>query len=149
MNEQTTATKYLALDPGETTGWCCFSEEGEILTYGQYKQADQTKELTRLITSDLLAVICEDYRNFAWKQQTKWSRNQTSKNIGAIEMICEMRQVPLHLQPANIKTIGYKWLGLGEAPSNHSISHQFDAMVHGGYWLISTGKIPQNYYLTS
>lgn len=128
-------TKYIALDPGETTGWAAFDKEGQILAMGQFKQKEQSKWLDENITSNLLAVIVEDYRNYSWQKQKKWSRNQTSKNIGAIEMICELRNVPYFLQPANVKKIGYKWAGLGEAPSNHAISHQYDAVAHGTYWL--------------
>jgi hypothetical protein len=125
---------YIALDPGETTGWAKFNDVGEVIAYGQYTQAEQTGWLTKNIT-DLKAVIIEDYRNYSWEKQKRWSRNQTSKNIGGIEMICEMRKIPYFLQPANIKSIGYKWAGLGAAPTNHSISHQFDAVAHGVYWL--------------
>lgn len=130
---------YVALDPGETTGWATFDENGEVLKYGQFHQTEQTKVLTELIHDKVKAVIIEDYQNYAWKQQKRWSRNQTSKNIGAIEMLCEMRNIPYHLQPANIKSIGYKFAGLGEAPSNHSISHQYDAVAHGTYWLRVNG----------
>lgn len=130
---------YLALDPGETTGWATFDHQGKPLAMGQFAQSEQTKQLTALIHSDLKAVIVEDYRNFGWKEQKKWSQNQTSKNIGAIEMLCELRGVPYHLQPANIKKIGYMWAGLGAAPSNHKISHQYDAHVHGVYWLRTNG----------
>lgn len=128
-------TKYIALDPGETTGWAKFDEQGECIGFGQFTQAEQTKWLNDSITSEVLCVIVEDYKNYAWQKQKKWSRNQTSKNIGAIEMICELRGVPYYLQPANVKSIGYKWAGLGEAPSAHHISHQFDAVAHGTYWL--------------
>lgn len=131
--------RYLALDPGETTGWALFDEQGEILKYGQFKQSEQNQWLSDNLTSDLKAVIVEDYKNFGWKQQKRWSRNQTSKNIGAIEMLCELRRVPYFLQPSSDKAIGYKWAGLGQAPSNHAISHQFDAVAHGTYWLRSRG----------
>lgn len=129
---------WLALDPGETTGWATFDREGQLIKYGQFKQKEQTKVLTELIHSNLQGVICENYKNFAWKRQKNWSTNQTSKNIGAIEMLCELRQVPLHLQEANIKSIGYLWAGI-EPPKNHSISHQFDAYVHGVYFLRKQG----------
>ena len=129
---------YLALDPGETTGYATFDAEGELITIGQFKQKDQTKELTRLIDPSLTAVICEDYRNFAWKRQKNWSNNQTSKNIGGIEMLCELRSVPLHFQQPNIKSIGYKWAGI-EPPKNHAVSHGPDAYVHGVYWLRTHG----------
>jgi hypothetical protein len=130
---------YLALDPGEVTGWALFDEQGEILKFGQFGQGRQTAWLTTNLTENLKAVIIEDYRNYANKRQKNWSRNQTSKNIGAIEMLCEMRSVPYFLQPANIKSIGYKWAGLVEAPSNHAISHQYDAVVHGVYFLRTKG----------
>ena len=131
--------KYLALDPGETTGWAKFNKDGVIIEYGQYVQGEQTKWLTENLTSDLEAVICEEYRIYNPKRQKRWSRNETSKNEGAIQLLCEMRQVPFHLQPANVKAIGYKWAGLGQAPSNHAISHQFDAVAHGTYWLRQKG----------
>jgi hypothetical protein len=130
---------YIALDPGDTTGWAAFDERGSLLSYGQFYKRNQTEWLTDNISSNLKAVIIEDYTNFGWKQQKKWSKNQTSKNIGAIEMLCELRNVPYFLQPPNIKAIGYKWAGLGEAPTNHSISHQYDAIAHGTYWLRSKG----------
>lgn len=126
---------YLALDPGETTGWAKFDANGEILSMGQYKQGDQTQWLTEHLTSELKAVICEEYRIYNQQKQKRWSRNQTSKNEGAIQLLAEMRGVPFHLQPANVKAIGYKWAGLGQAPSNHAISHQYDAVAHGTYWL--------------
>lgn len=126
---------YLALDPGETTGYAKFDQEGILQEFGQFTQAEQAKWLNDHVPTELLGVIVEDYKNYAWQKQKRWSRNQTSKNIGAIEMICELRGVPYFLQPAHVKSIGYKYAGLGEAPTNHSISHQYDAIAHGTYWL--------------
>lgn len=131
---------YVALDPGETTGWAKFDETGEILALGHVTQMDLAKWLDVHIVRGLKAVIIEEYRNYAHKQQRKWSRNQTSKNEGAIEQVCNMREIPFFLQPASVKVIGYKMAGLGAAPSNHSISHQYDAVAHGVYWL-TTRKI--------
>lgn len=130
---------YLALDPGETTGYAFFNEQGEVTDMGQFKQKDQQEWLADNITPEIKAVVCEDYRNHGWKQQKKWSRNQTSKNIGAIEMICSLRNVPCYLQPNTVKKIGYMWGGLKGPPSNHSISHQYDAYAHGIYWLQQNG----------
>lgn len=131
--------KYLAIDPGETTGWATFDDKGVIIEWGQVIQTDLHKWLDKTITSDLGAVISEEYRIYSSRRQRQWSRNQTSKNEGAIEALCSIRGVPFFLQPANIKKIGYKWAGLGAAPSNHSISHQFDAVAHGTYWLRMRG----------
>lgn len=130
---------YLAIDPGETSGWASFNAKGIILAMGQFKQAEQNKWLDENIKATLKEVIIEDYKNYSWQQQKKWSKNQTSKNIGAIEMICELRGVPYYLQGAHVKKIGYKFAGLGEAPTNHAISHQYDAVAHGTYRLRTTG----------
>jgi hypothetical protein len=47
--------------------------------------------------------------------------------------------VPLTLQPATAKNSGYLWAGLSSAPTNHAISHQYDAVAHGIYWLQVNG----------
>jgi hypothetical protein len=135
---------YVALDPGETTGWAVFDEFGSLITMGQFKLDQQTEILTELIsnTPNLKVVICEDYRNHGFagaRAQKRWSRNQTSKNIGKIELLAELRNVPYVLQQNTVKAVGYAWGGLDGPPSNHSISHQYDAYAHGIYWLQSNG----------
>lgn len=134
-----TEPSYLALDPGDTTGFAFFDERGLLLKMGQFKQDVEMQWLNDNLKPELKAVIIEDYKNYAWKKQKNWSRNTTSKLIGKIEMTCEMRTVPYYLQQANVKSIGYLYAGLGEAPSNHSISHQYDAVAHGTYWLRVNG----------
>lgn len=135
--------KYLAVDPGETTGWALFDAQGVVLAMGQFKQVEQNKWLQAVVTNNLNMVICEDYRNHGFTQQKKWSRNQTSKNIGSLEMLCDLVGVPITLQPNTVKGIGYLWGGMSEgAPSNHSISHQYDAWAHGIYWLQQNGVRP-------
>jgi hypothetical protein len=129
---------YIAIDPGETSGWAGFDEKGVIQEFGQFTQDEQNKWLDANIKPTVKMVIVEEYRNY--KGGTfKGQKNQTSKNIGAIEMICELRGVPYTRQPANIKTIGYKFAGLGEPPKNHAISHQYDAVAHGTYYLRVNG----------
>ena len=130
---------YIALDPGETTGWAGFDGKGVIQKFGQFTQDEQTKWLDEHIVEGVLMVIIEEYRNY--KGGTfQGQKNQTSKNIGAIEMICELRGVPYTRQPANIKKIGYKFAGMPDGPpSDHRISHQYDAVAHGTYYLRVNG----------
>jgi hypothetical protein len=134
-----TEPAYLALDPGETTGWAKFDINGELLAYGQFKQAEQTKWITDNMSSTLKGVICEEYRIYNPKKQKRWSRNQTSKNEGAFELLAALRNIPFYLQPANVLSIGLKYAGIGELPSNHAISHQYCAIAHGTYWLRTNG----------
>jgi hypothetical protein len=129
------SSAYLAIDPGHTIGWATFDVKGSILNMGQVKMEHFNREFEVLLHSDLKAVITEDYRNHPWMKQKGWGRNETSKIIGKIELLADLRGVPMHLQPNTHKAIGYKWAGLKEAPTNHSISHQYDAVAHGVYWL--------------
>lgn len=131
-------SRFLAIDPGETTGWAEFDEDGFGIGLGQVKQIGLTKFLTDHVHSELKAVICEDYKNHGFTQQKRWSRNQTSKNIGKIEVFAELHGVTVILQPNTVKGIGYMWSGI-DPPSNHGISHQYDAYVHGVYYLQSNG----------
>lgn len=128
---------YLAIDPGHTIGFACFDAQGNIINYGQVNMDHFQRDFDKLLHSGLLHVIVEDYRNHGWTQQKRWGRNETSKIIGKIELLAEMRGVPLTLQANTVKPIGYKWAGLKEPPKNHDISHQFDAIAHGVYWLQS------------
>lgn len=132
---------YVAIDPGETTGWATFDEKGKLLQMGQYKMHEQNEALKAIIHPAVLMVIIEDYKNHGWTQQKRWSRNQTSKNIGKIELYCDLFGVKYHLQPNTVKGMGYKYQGT-EPPKNHAISHQFDAAAHGVYWLQQNGIRP-------
>lgn len=134
MPEEAPKARYLALDPGDTIGWATFDENGRELSMGQFRYEKFLQEIEDLLTSELTHVIIEDYRNYGHKQQKRWSNNNTSKVIGKIELLCELRGVPFTKQMANCYGIGAKWGGF-EIPSNHSISHQFVAIAHGIYWL--------------
>jgi hypothetical protein len=134
---------YLAIDPGDMTGWAKFDENGKILEYGQVSEAEFMEWITENVHENLKHVICEDfllYQHKAMSQTNSRARKmKTSKKIGQLEMTCQLRGVPITLQPASNKPIGYMWGGLGEAPSNHSISHQFDAYAHGVFFLQKNG----------
>jgi len=132
---------YLAIDPGETAGWATFNAKGEVVQIGQYTVAEQNKALKLLIKPGLKKVIIEDYKNHGWTNQKKWSRNQTSKNIGKTELACDLNNVPYVLQPNTAKGMGFMYLGI-EEPKNHAIGHQFVAMAHGVYWLQNNGIRP-------
>ncbi len=138
MTEQ---SSYLAIDPGETIGWATFRDNGTVLAIGQTRFETFVKDFQELIHPDLKQVITEEYKNYGHKQQRKWSKNNTSKVIGKIEVLCELAGVGLTMQPANNYRIGAMWGGF-EIPTDHSISHQYVAAAHGIYYLQSIGVRP-------
>lgn len=131
-------SRYLAIDPGETIGWATFDDAGWLLEMGQSRFENFTEDFGTLLHSELRHVIVEDYRNYGHMQQKRWSRNDTSKVIGKIELLADLRGVPVTLQPANKYSIGAMWGGF-DIPKNHSISHQFVAAAHGVFWLQTNG----------
>lgn len=134
--------RYAAFDPGDTWGWATFNGVGDVIAMGQFPWKGDVQTINNLLEDHIVGVICEDYRNFAWMQQKKWSRNQTSKGIGKLETLCELKKIPIVLQPSNVLEVGLMWAGLGKLPSNHSISHQYSAVGHGVYWLQQNGIRP-------
>lgn len=132
--------KYLALDPGDTFGFAEFGKDGNLINMGQERDANFVRWSDQHITSDLDTVIVEDYKLIPGKKSRgqAWSRMNTSKQIGKIELMCDMRGVKFVLQPNNKYPIGAMWGGF-EIPSNHSISHQYVAAAHGIFYLQENG----------
>jgi hypothetical protein len=99
-------TRVLAFDPGETTGVACI-QNGCVLRYDQVV----TKPVGpgAFILADIIELaepailICEDYKVYSWKSnEHKWASIHTLRLIGAIEYICHMRALQLHLEMAQV-----------------------------------------------
>lgn len=133
---------YLAIDPGDTSGWATFDDQGKLTGMGQFREGEFVKEISELLHSDLLHVIIEDYVLFKHKamaQTNSRGRNlSTAKMVGKIEMLAELKEVPYTKQESRVYPIGAMWGGF-EIPSNHSISHQYVAAAHGIYYLQQNG----------
>lgn len=135
--------EYLAFDPGNTTGWAGFDKEGNIVEMGSFKafidgKYKQNPKFRELINSNIKHIVVEDYVNYGYTQQKRWSRNDTSKIIGVIETLAQIEDIPLELQKSSVRGIGYKWMG-AEQPSNKAMSHEWDAAAHGVYFFTKIG----------
>lgn len=143
----TPSVKYLALDPGKTTGWATFDAEGIGVAYGQAN----IKELYELLGSTEATVfIVEDFELFPWKSKDMpFDTLVACRIIGAIDYAASLKNAEVILQKPTIKTIGYKWAGITK-PSNHTISHGPDAYVHGVYYLQKNNiRVPQQGRVTN
>lgn len=127
--------KYLALDPGGTTGYAVFNETGDLEGIGEVFNRDELRDLLNDTKPTL--VICED-----WKTNPNISfgnnRMETVRIIGQIEEWCSTHNTIIVLQPNTIKSIGYRWAGKSKS-KNKALSHRLDAYVHGVYYLQKNG----------
>ena len=126
---------YLALDPGETTGFAAFDAKGDSTEIGEvFSDAELDDLLDRLSPT---VVIVED-----WIQNPHahmgGNKQLTARTIGSVESWARRHNAKVVLQPNTIKSIGYMWAGISKAKAK-SMSHRADAYVHGVYYLQRQG----------
>ena len=123
----------LVVDPGDTTGYALFEEDGELHLKGQ---ADFDKFLDFLLNNNFDSIVVEDYRLRKGKQaQQTGSRFQAVQVIGALKNVARQEQIPFELASVQAKTLGSMYSGV-KPPSDHKKSHEIDAYNIGIYWLV-------------
>lgn len=142
--------RLLALDPGETTGWCLF-KQGQLFHWGQqdckkpgYKTAipDGNAILKLFADTQPTVVVCEDYRIYAQKSETHIGKTLfTPKLIGMIDLHCEMQNLPVTYQMASAakgfcKDDKLKRWGFYE----EGLKHSRDAIRHACYFLLFNNR---------
>lgn len=128
----------LFVDPGDTTGYAIFEEDGELLTKGQ---ADFDKFLDFLIQNTFDRIVVEDYRLRKGKQaQQTGSRFQAVQVIGALKYVARQERIGFELVNVQAKTLGSMYSGV-KPPSDHKKSHEVDAYNIGIYWLVANDII--------
>lgn len=135
---------YVSFDPGsKRVGWAKFGEGGDVIAFGQTSFDNFPALLDEIDGTKLKHVICEDYRIFGHKAKAhSGSRVETIQCIGMIKQW--MRKFGLNidtdltLQPSGILKVAEVQVGI-KMPSNHAVSDQISALLHGGYWLIHHG----------
>lgn len=136
----------LALDPGETTGWCVFdSEDGKhfhLVAQGQEKTWEMdyaVSGLTGLIKQFKPDhIVHELYAIYEWKSSDhSWSQVPTLRIIGCLETLCIQQNIPYSAQTAQIaknfctddKLRMWNYYIKGAR-------HARDAIRHGTYYLM-------------
>jgi len=123
----------LVVDPGDTTGYAMFQDDGTLFEKGQ---ADFQKFLEILYNSICSRIVVEDYRLRAGKQaQQTGSRFQAVQVIGALKYHAYLHDVQFELANVQAKTLGSMYSGV-KPPSDHKKSHEIDAYNIGIYWLV-------------
>lgn len=133
---------YIALDPGDTTGYATFYSDGSIKDMEYYSMDEVRSRFEQDIWNHPLAVICEDWRLYPdAARHFYFSPMPTAKLIGWLEGVCYMQSIDFILQAAQIKASGYKMWGRKPLPKSNPMNHAYDAVVHGRHYLIKNGII--------
>jgi len=135
---------YLSYDPGRTTGWARFTDDGEAAGYGQLTMDELLAHVENMILlhndDPIKVLIVEDFVLFGHKaQQQTGSRMEASQVIGILRTLAERTGAEFFLQPSNIKSLAEKWTQLSPKGMVHSKTHWIDAFNHGAYYLIKQG----------
>lgn len=129
---------YLAFDPGLSTGWARFADDGELERKGTCVGIE---ELLTFLEAEPkpTAIICEEFKLFKQRAiQQSGSDMIAPQVIGMIKVFQKRWGCPMIMQPANIKPIAQLWSGLVPVGA-HKNSHWIDAVNHGWYYLQKNG----------
>ena len=124
----------LVVDPGDTSGWALFYDDGELYVKNQGDFIHVMEMLQNTIHIE--RIVVEDYRLRAGKQaQQTGSRFQAVQVIGALKYHAFLHDIPFELASVQAKTLGSMYSGV-KPPSDHKKSHEIDAYNIGIYWLV-------------
>ena len=89
-------------------------------------------------------VVIESYRIRPDARSLKanvGSNLQTVEAIGVVKGFANKWEARIVEQEPAIKKIAKMWVPSVKVPSNHALSHQWDAVLHGYYYLIKNGIV--------
>lgn len=137
---------YLSYDPGKTTGWARFNDDGSAVEYGQVSLDDLIDHLDAMEklheTDPVRTIIVEDFTLFSrMAKQQAGSKMEASQAIGMLKAFAA-RCGPTTLfvlQDPKIKAVAEKLTQLSPKGMAHSRTHWIDAFNHGAYYLINAG----------
>ena len=127
----------LSVDPGETSGWAAFHDDGAFVGRGQLPFDEMM--LMIAFGTKMRKILAETYTHDPGRQK-RGSTFKTVQIIGALKL----RALQLD---AEFVTVSREAKGMGaiysgeEPPANHKLSHQVDAKNLGIYWLVEQGII--------
>lgn len=138
--------RILAVDPGESNGWAIldYTAEGGIVPVatGTTRKEEFYKALDEKLLDSVNFLVVEDFTvrpNYAKSGAFDWDRMSACQVIGAIHFISTTRAIPMLLQSASVKPVGYGFLGKEYRKGAKNV-HHLDAQAHGVYYLVTRLK---------
>lgn len=134
----------LALDPGESTGWCFQAVSGTV--YGGTARKDhlEVAQLIRIARPDI--VVLERFNLYPQMAKAlSWNSFYPCETIGVIKVVCMELRIPVVEQAPSVKKYfgGFQedWAAVGYLPfelkpfSKGVTEHTKDAYMHYRYFL--------------
>lgn len=158
---------WLCIDPGETTGWSLWDQEGDLVWADQTPMAKFGDLLWETMNREgnendfrkavswgedvevekIIAVICEEWQLYPWiiaAGGLDFDKCRTARLIGAITFMCRVHGVSIEFQGADIKPAaveaGAEALYLEPVHENR---HANDSIQHGVFYKAVNGGPPK------
>lgn len=134
--------KVLAIDPGDTTGWCYIESPDTILGYGNLKYADLIEFIGDWDYSErpIDVMLVEDYIVFDKKRIRFGDRQKTTRALGAIEVAARINKIKLVKQDSGVLPSAVKRTGIDPYKGSHKKTHWAFAYTHAAYFFVLLGK---------
>jgi hypothetical protein len=140
VNMDVNPVKYLGVDPGKANGVCGYNSQYFLAFMWTIQEDDILDFLNQFENVD--TCVIENYSLYPNKaMQQVYSDMVTSRVIGRFEGWAARKEVKLVKQPANIKKVGYAWIGQKQPSKSDPQNHVKDANVHFMYWAVKSGKV--------
>jgi hypothetical protein len=139
---------FLAIDPGEMTGWALFNMEGTPIQMGSVLYGKDLYELLQTYDPDFFVV--EEFMlrtkraagNSNMHYTKEWDRVYAARAIGYVEARAHELRVMVHYQQPSVMEATAKKFGL-PTKGLRKAQHQIDAVIHGYYFAEQhLGKLP-------
>lgn len=126
--------KYLAIDPGNNTGYAIFNELGDVVDNGEIKGHQEFLDWLDAVYPPPTVLIVEWYyvRNKQFNHEG--SDVGTLRLIGAIERYAHQHKCTLVKQRSDTLGIGLRYIGM-KYPKGVHVPDRVSALAHGVYWL--------------
>ncbi len=140
---------FIAIDPGNTTGWARFRETDfnsvhKHWTIDEFGRVDKDDVWEWIEDTGPDLYVVENYRirpaAIQGNYSHQWSSGETLRIIGAIDSRARRIGSPVVLQEPAIKPVGYGLAGI-KYKAGKKGTHEFDAIAHGVYYLVKTLKV--------
>lgn len=135
---------YLGVDPGkggvDSIGYAIVTDDATLIEMGQLTFPQFVMALETMAKKyEFIGCVYETYRVFRKKAKAHiGSKVETVQSIGVLKSWALRNNIPVAEQNPDILSIAERHFQI-KLPEDHTISHQFSALLHVKEWLYRKG----------